>query len=235
MALVILLAWSAEALAADGAVCPTTPVAPLTLPVTKAAIATRHPVIVVTLGSSSTRGAGASDPAHSYPAILQAEIAKLMPSAAVSVINRGVDGEDARKELARVETDVVALRPSLVIWQVGANGAMRHSDPLVFKAVVEKGVGLMGGAGSDVVLMDNQRAAQILKSPNRLGIEAALADAARETGSNLFSRGGLMDAWRDQGIPYDVFIGPDGLHHNDRGYRCFAEALARAIVAAASP
>ena len=156
-------------------------------------------------------------------------------SAAVSVINRGVDGEDARKELARVETDVVALRPSLVIWQVGANGAMRHSDPLVFKSVVEKGVGLMGGAGSDVVLMDNQRAAQILQSPNRLGIEAAWADAARDTGSNLFSRGGLMDAWRDQGIPYDVFIGPDGLHHNDRGYRCFAEALARAIVAAASP
>ena len=30
-------------------------------------------------------------------------------------------------------------------------------------------------------------------------------------------------------------ISPDGLHHNDRGYACVAEALARTIVAAAGP
>ena len=30
-------------------------------------------------------------------------------------------------------------------------------------------------------------------------------------------------------------IGPDGLHHSDRGYACLAAALDSAIVAAAAP
>ncbi len=39
----------------------------------------------------------------------------------------------------------------------------------------------------------------------------------------------LMRAWEAAGTPSAEMISPDGLHHNDRGYACLAEALAEAI------
>jgi hypothetical protein len=59
-----------------------------------------------------------------------------------------------------------------------------------------------------------------------------LADVALETGVNLFSRGRLMDVWRDNGSPPELFLASDGMHHNDLGYLCVAQALADQIVAA---
>jgi len=231
----LLPSWARPADADVAASCPAVPMASLALPATRAAIESGEPVVIVALGSSSSRGAGASDPAHSYPAVLQARLSRLLPMAEIAVINRGNDGEDARQELARLDTDVIALRPKLVIWQVGANGAMSNVDPAIFSAAVAKGVSLLRAAGADVIMMDNQRAPRILDAPRHAAIERALADVATAGGVNLFSRGALMDAWRDRGVAYDRFIGPDGLHHNDLGYRCMGEAIATAVTAAAMP
>jgi acyl-CoA thioesterase I len=229
------LSWAGPASAESVTVCPAVPVAPLLLPATRAAIDAGRPVIIVALGSSSSRGAGASDPAHSYPSVLQAQLHRLLPMAEIAVINRGIDGEDARLELERLQADVLALRPTLVIWQVGANGAMAGNDPTVFEDRVKQGVSQLLAAGIDVILMDNQRSPRILASADHGPIEAALADAARATKTNLFSRGALMDGWRERGFAYGQFVSADGLHHNDRGYRCVAEALAGAITAATLP
>jgi lysophospholipase L1-like esterase len=40
-----------------------------------------------------------------------------------------------------------------------------------------------------------------------------------------------MDAWAAAGVPNDALLVSDGLHHNDRGYACIAEALSAALVA----
>ena len=92
------------------------------------------------LGSSSTQGARASDLAHSYPAVLQHALSAGRPDAHIAVINRGIGGQDAAEELARLDADVLAVRPQLVIWQVGANGALRNADPAAFRAMVSSGV-----------------------------------------------------------------------------------------------
>ena len=39
-----------------------------------------------------------------------------------------------------------------------------------------------------------------------------------------------MAAWVQEGAPALTFIAADGLHHNDRGYACVADALADAIL-----
>lgn len=230
-----LAGGSTPAMAGTPDACPAAPVQTLSLPATKAALAGGKQVLIVALGSSSSRGAAASNPAHSYPAILEARLSALLPTASIAVINRGNDGEDAPRELTRLATDVIALRPQTVIWQVGANGAMRGTDPAVFHALVGAGVAKLRESGIDVVLMDNQRAPAIVRAAHHEAIERALAQTAAENASSLFSRGALMDAWRDAGFGYELFVSPDGLHHNDRGYRCVAEALAKAIAAAAVP
>jgi lysophospholipase L1-like esterase len=214
--------------------CPDVAPPALRLPVTQAAWTRHEPIVVVALGSSSTAGAAATDPAHSYPAILQAELARLLPGAHVAVLNRGIGGEDATEQIARLGRDAIAARPHLVIWQVGANGALRDADPAAFRATVSAGVRRLHQAGIDVVLMDNQRAPRILAKPNRLAIEAALVQAARETGAGLFSRGALMDAWAQAGTAPAELLAHDNLHHNNRGYRCIGETLARGIAAAMS-
>src|SRR5271167_2543280 len=137
-----------------GSVCPTDPAMdPLHLPHLRAAIEGRTEGLIVALGSSSTEGVMASDRAHSYPAVLQSTLNKALPGAHFAVLNRGIGGQDAPEELARLDTDVIAVRPQLVIWQVGANGAMRHADPAVFHRTVEEGVNRLIAAGIDVILM----------------------------------------------------------------------------------
>lgn len=205
---------------------------PLHLPHLRAALAARTEGLIVALGSSSTEGAMASDSAHTYPAVLQAALDAALPTAHVAVINRGVDGQDAPEELARLDTDVIAVRPQLVIWQVGANGAMRHADPETFHELVAKGVRRLRNAGIDVVLMDNQRSPRVLAATEHIVLEDSLRDVAHETGVNLFSRSRLMDAWSDEGAKPGLFTAKDGLHHNDLGYACVTRALARLVIAA---
>ncbi|HKO08932.1 MAG TPA: SGNH/GDSL hydrolase family protein, partial [Alphaproteobacteria bacterium] len=50
------------------------------------------PVKIVAIGSSSTAGAGASDSAHAYPSQLAAALERRFPRAAVTVLNKGVNG-----------------------------------------------------------------------------------------------------------------------------------------------
>jgi acyl-CoA thioesterase I len=218
-----------------GGVCPGDPPMPaFQLPHLRAAVAGRTEGLIVALGSSSTEGVMASDSAHTYPAILQAALNKALPAAHFAVINRGVGGQDAPEELARLDTDVIALRPQLVIWQVGANGAMRHADPLEFHHMVVEGVNRLAKAGIDVVLMDNQRSPRVLAAVDHIVLEHSLANVAQETGVNMFSRSHLMDAWSDEGAKPGLFTASDGLHHNDLGYLCVTQTLARQITVAVS-
>src|SRR4051812_41537080 len=58
------------------------------------------PIKVVAIGSSSTWGAGASSRASSYPSRLEAELRQHFPGHPITVVNRGVNGEEATDMLA---------------------------------------------------------------------------------------------------------------------------------------
>lgn len=217
---------------AGAPVCPTAPVQHLVLPHLKAALKAGEPVVIAALGSSSTWGAMARDIADSYPAELQDDLAVLLPDAEISVINRGIGGEDAGREDARMAIDVLALRPTVVIWQVGANAAARAESIGHFSRLVRQGLRQLKTAQADVILMDNQRSPRLLASPDNPRINAALATLAAQSHASLFSRDAMMRAWQTSGASLDGFLAADGLHMNDRGYACTAAALAAAIVAA---
>lgn len=214
----------------DDSPCPAAHVAPLVLPRVKEALDHNSELTIVAFGSSSTQGWHSSNIAQSYPAVLQAELSAALPMAHVAVINRGIGGQDASEMVPRIEADVLDVRPTLVIWQVGANGAIKDRDPDLFRRLVIDGVQKMKDAAIDVVLMDNQRAPLILAAPNHVQIDQAMAEVSTRTATGLFDRGALMDQWQLSGHPYEQFISDDGVHHNDLGYRCVARALASAIL-----
>jgi acyl-CoA thioesterase I len=122
-----------------------------------------------------------------------------------------------------------------VIWQVGANGALRNADPAAFRAMVSSGVRRLQAAGADVVLMDNQQSPALLAKADEPVFDQTLAQVAAETDTPLFSRRALMRAWHRDGASLADFIASDGLHHNDRGYFCVAGALAKVILAGVAP
>src|SRR5246500_953702 len=88
-------------------------------------LASGAPIKIVALGSSSTYGAGASTSAASYPSQLAHELARLFPGHEITVLNRGVNGDEAADMLARLDTAVIAEKPDLVLWQVGTNSVLR--------------------------------------------------------------------------------------------------------------
>ncbi len=238
LAVVAAAALTFLTMALDGAQaaetpCPPAEIPPLHLPATAAAVAAGRPVTIVALGSSSTAGIGASTLDKAYPAQLEAVLQAGWPAARVKVLNAGIGGQDADSEAARLDRDVLAHHPTLVIWQAGSNAALRHMDQQLFRGALDAGLDILGASGADVVLMDNQVAPRIEREPGHGAYGVAMAEAAASHHEAMFSRDALMRQWQAQGA--EGMIGPDGLHQSDRGYACLAQALGRAILDAVLP
>jgi acyl-CoA thioesterase-1 len=203
----------------------------LPLPRTTRQMATQQPLKIVAIGSSSTYGEGASSPAWSYPSRLQLELAYLFPRHDITVVNRGVNGDNDYDKRDRFERDVIAEKPDLVLWQLGTN-SMLHGNPLEkHLAVLQGGVDhLRKASGADIVLIDPQYAPKVIRGAGANSIVAMIAETARGTNVNLFRRYELMRRWREvDQLAFDKFISPDELHMNDWSYACVARALGTAI------
>jgi acyl-CoA thioesterase I len=190
---------------------------------------------IVAIGSSSTAGAGASSPAASYPSRLETELTQHFLWNDITVVNRGANGEEAPDMLARFDTDVIAEKPDLVIWQMGTNSVLRDRpfDPKA--TVLHEGLARLKAAHTDVVLLDPQFAPKYIAKPEAEEVVAQIAAIAKEQSVDLFHRFALMRRWHQTDhMPFDAFVSPDGVHMNDWSYGCLAKWLGAAIVEAAT-
>jgi lysophospholipase L1-like esterase len=188
------------------------------------------PLTIVAMGSSSTEGIGATAPEMSYPSRLRQELKERFPAAEISVINRGIGGQDVPEELIRLERDIIAVHPDLVIWQVGTNAVLRRDDLAADEQLIRRGVGLVEAHGSDLVLMDLQYAPRVLARPAWAEMERLIAEIAHQARVGLFRRFEIMQEWdHTQQLAPASMIGPDGLHMTDASYACLANQLAEAL------
>jgi acyl-CoA thioesterase I len=206
----------------------------VTLPNTARAIRSGKAIVIVAIGSSSTQGVGASDPAHTYPALLAEELRRRWPQLAVTVINKGVGGEMAYQMLARFERDVLPYHPQLVIWQTGSNQALRSEDIEGYSITIREGISRLKAASADIVLMDPQFAPRLIARPTHQLIVDSIGAVANDMKVAVFRRFAVMRHLisSDQYTIEDI-ISSDGLHMNDVSYSCIARLLADSLVAAA--
>ncbi|MBV9825898.1 MAG: SGNH/GDSL hydrolase family protein [Alphaproteobacteria bacterium] len=208
------------------------PLVAIQAPLTESAARVRlgDTLTIVAVGSSSTEGIGASSPAHAYPALLEHELHERFPDLALRVINRGKGGEDAGEEMARLERDVVADHPDLVIWQVGTNAVLRQDDLALDGEIIERGVARLKQIGADVVLMDLQDAPRVTARSTFGVMQGLIAGVAKRDNIGLFRR---FDIMRNRATEHPAeaarMIGSDGLHMTDDGYGCLAVNLAEAL------
>ncbi len=202
------------------------------LPIARKAVAERKQLRIIALGSSSTSGYGASNPAFAYPTQLRIGLEKALPGVDIDVINRGIGGQDVEEMAARMRTEMQHNPASLVIWQTGTNAAIRHMPLEKFDKTLRAGLALGRSLGADFVLMNLQYVPAVVAAPDKEAYERVMADAAKEYGAGLFRRYDIMQAWYQDGMPYAQFVQLDGLHLNDFGQKCIGKLLTRSILGA---
>ena len=198
-------------------------------------LASGKPLKIVALGSSSTYGAGASTSAASYPSRLADELARRFPGHEITILNRGVNGNEAADMLARLDTAVIAEKPDLVLWQVGTNSVLRDKPLQPHAPLLHEGLARMKATGADVVIIDPQYAPRVISKPMCEGMVSLIATTAKAEHVGVFHRFELMRRWREtEQLPFETFVSTAGLHMNDWSYACLAKALGVAIAEAAT-
>lgn len=194
-------------------------------------------VTIVAIGSSSTAGEGGIVP---YPYWLQVHLRERFAGRMIDVLNRGKGGEEAPAQLERFARDVLAARPCLVVWQVGANAVLKRLDLDVVAGAIERGVRQLSEAGIDVVLMDPQWTPPMLLAEHEAATRRMLSlieDVAARAKVDVFQRFAMMRAWHEvERVSVDRMINPDDverLHHSDWSARRLGWELANAIANAA--
>ena len=165
-----------------------------TVPLPATAQAIRHgtSLVIVTLGSSSTQGVGASDPAYAYPALLAEELRHRWPHLQVTVVNQGIGGETADQMLARFPRDVLPYQPQLVIWQSGTNQVLARADIQGYEHTMRTGIARLKAAHTDVVLLDPQYAPVVLGRPLHQAIVDAISTVGNDLNVAVFRRFSVM-------------------------------------------
>jgi acyl-CoA thioesterase I len=184
---------------------------------------------ILAIGSSSTEGIGASSPANTYPARLEAELEK-RTGVDFDVKNAGVGGELAVSTLRRLKGALKSGWARLVIWQVGTNDAIVGVDETLFRATVRAGIAAAHAAGVPMMLIGPQFT---LKTPDPLRYERFVKmvdDIGAADHVPVLSRYALMKSWSAKSAKaLSLLLSGDGLHMSDLGYRCLAHALAEAL------
>jgi lysophospholipase L1-like esterase len=182
---------------------------------------------IVAIGSSTTVGRG---DIAAYPGRLLSFLQKEYPKANTAMVNKGIGGEEAPLEFQRFDTDVIAEKPDLVIWQVGTNVIWQspNSNPPppsfdeTTSAIRDGLVELRNQTQADVILMDLQYVPALLtpaKADKANAMVAAISEIAHAKGVNVFRRFALMKGWHDVArISFDRMVDPGDdsrLHASD--------------------
>lgn len=201
----------------------------------RAAVA-RGRLTVLAMGSSSIEGVGASRRELSFVPLLEQGLERRLPGVEVTVVNKGIGGETARETAGRLEREIAAARPDLVIWQVGTNDMLRDRPMDDVFADLRRGEAILDGADVDVLLIDPQRLPEATTNPSFRGRNPMLGEVSRlldlegdRVGYAVLHRFAAMGDW--MGLERGG-VGPDDLHLNDQGYACWAEVTAEGLATA---
>jgi lysophospholipase L1-like esterase len=205
---------------------------------------TRGQVKIVAIGSSSTFGERGIDP---YPVRLEKFLRDEYREAGITVINKGVSGQEAPIELLRFDRDVISEKPDLVIWQVGTNAVWQSPNnnpppPSFIQTTTAIQDGLVklrdDAPQADVILMDLQYLPGVLTPAKRdkaIAMVEMISELAREAGINVFRRFAFMKGLLEvEQFPLDRMTSPTDderrLHQSDWSTHRVAWAMKLAIV-----
>lgn len=164
--------------------------------------------VVVAFGDSLAAGTGASAENKSYPAVLATLIGR-------EVVNAGYPGDTTYEALARVDRDVLPLKPAVVLVTLGGNDHLRG----IPNETTTRNLGLLVAklhqAGAMVAFTDID--------PPEAGWRFKMIRKQNEEMGVLHIPGVMAGFWGNPELM------ADRIHPNDAGYKIFAERVAAAL------
>jgi lysophospholipase L1-like esterase len=198
-----------------------------TLPKTAAAIASGQTVLIVVLGGASTLGQAAGSPDLAWPARLAVALTGRFPAAHVTVQNRAVARQTTQEMAARLDREVIALKPMLVIWETGTADAVRSTELDEFRQTIQDGIDRLRTSGAEVMLMDMQFSRHTHAVINFDKYENVLREVTDANDVPLFRRHDIMHHWAESGL-FDLMTSDHAKLHllASRLYDCIGRAVA---------
>ena len=132
--------------------------------------------------------------------------------------------------LERIQSNIIPLKPALVIWQTGVNDAIQDVGLAAFRETLDRGIREMKAEGIDVILVNMQyypRSERVVAYNDYL---TEMRLAAERHAIPLFRRFAIMKHLVRSGQhTTEELLAPDNFHLNDLSYGCLADLLADAI------
>jgi hypothetical protein len=200
------------------------------LPRTAAKIKAKAPLKIVAIGGGSTAGTAAGDPRKAWPQRLAEKLEKRFPGLPVTVVNQGMSRQLTQEMLDRFDADVLAEKPTLVVWEAGIMDAVKAVEVDEFTHSLQAGVEKLREAKTDIILMDMQYSRGGSAVINYERYLEAMRRVADVNDVVLFSRWEVMRHWTETGA-FD-FENVPRLERAQRAsiyYACLAERLADSI------
>src|SRR5262245_47457980 len=207
-----------------------------TLPKTTAAIASGKTILIVVIGGASTLGHAAGSPDLAWPARLAAALTSRFPAARVTVYNRAVARQTTQEMAARLDREVIALKPMLVIWETGTTDAVGSTEIDEFRQAIQDGIERLRASGAEVVFMDMQFSRHTHAVINFDRYESVLREVTDANDVPLFRRHDIMHHWAESGLFNLMTEDPAKLHLvASRLYDCIGRAVADFITRGVHP
>ena len=189
-----------------------------------------EPVRVVAFGDSITGVYYHTGSRRAWCDMLGEALRKLYPQTEIQMFNAGISGHTSGDGLARIDRDVIAHQPHLVVVMFGMNDCARN-DLDAFRKNIEAIVARCRAAGSEVVLCTpNDVFANEPRPRERLAKYAqTVRDVAVELKVPLADCYRAYDDVRRKNNTDWCLLMSETIHPNMNGHKLFAEIMAAAI------
>ena len=225
---------------ADGLACDlpdelTTPADPL--PQVAAALAKKHGLDILALGSGSTVGDTDSyhAPGGSFPYKMVEMLQAARPEMHFQLSIKGGRSMTADTMLPLLQQELATHHYDLVLWQTGTVEAVHGLRPDTMHGVLQDGADAVEKAGADLVLIDPQFSRFLRANADLSPYETVLQQMTGHAGVTLFHRLDLTQTWVDNG---QVDLERVSRDQRDKTIAllntCLGEALTRYILAGSS-
>lgn len=190
-----------------------------------------QPVRIACFGDSITGVYYHSGGRRAWPEVLGIYLQQQYPDTPIEIINAGVSGHTSSQGLARMDADVLAHSPHLVVVMFGMNDIAR-SSVAEFEANLRVIIRRTTDQGGEVILMTPNYAYDM--DPLRpVSLIAECAETMRRLGREFSVQ--VADAFaafhavHERGREEWMRLMSDPVHPNMRGHRLFAATAAEAI------
>jgi acyl-CoA thioesterase I len=188
---------------------------------------------IAALGSSTTLGVGSSGTEAAWPARLEAELRRRLPTAQITVLNRGKLRDPASAMIKRMAIEALAEKPDILIWETGTAEAVRNMSLEQFVASLDEGAERAALAGVELVLMTPQYSRETSRLIGYQPYIEAMTNLAQRTDALIFPRFDVMRHLVESGqLQLEGLLPAQAAQTADRVYDCIARQVARVLLRA---